>query len=123
MLGKDLGHYYALTYAPITFDFCSCKEHYCLTATEFMEKAMVHQWRPCAFTFRGIHFPLVFIKKALCSKGQPTEIHNPLAHTKDIPHSPILFSCPWLELKVRYSHFCAALLHFIFVILLQPSVI
>lgn len=56
-----------------------------------MEKAMFHQWWPCALTFRGIHFPLVFIKKALCSKGQPAEIHNTLAYTKDIPHSPLLF--------------------------------
>lgn len=89
--GKGLGHYYAITYAPVASDFCSYKEHYCLTATEFMEKAIFHQWQPCAFTFKGIHFPLVFIRKALCSKGQPAEIHNPLAHTKDIPRSPILF--------------------------------
>lgn len=56
-----------------------------------MEKAVFYQWWPCAVTFRGIHFPLVFIKKALCSKGQPAEIHNTLAYTKDIPHSPVLF--------------------------------
>lgn len=56
-----------------------------------MEKAVFHHWWPCALTFRGIHFPLVFIKKALCSKGQPAEIHNTSAYTKDIPCSPVLF--------------------------------
>lgn len=91
MPGKGLRHCSAITHAPITSDFCSCKECYCWTSTEFMEKAMFYQWWPCAFTFRGIHFPLVFIKKALCSKGQPAEIHNTIAYTKDIPHSPVLF--------------------------------
>lgn len=91
MPGKGLRHYYTITYAPITSDFCSCKGCYCWTATEFMEKAVFHHWWPCAFTFRGIHFPLVFIKKALCSKGQPAEIHNTSAYTKDIPCSPVLF--------------------------------
>lgn len=91
MPGKGLRHCSAITHAPITSDFCSCKECYCWTSSEFMEKAMFYQWWPCAFTFRGIHFPLVFIKKALCSKGQPAEIHNTIAYTKDIPHSPVLF--------------------------------
>lgn len=91
MPGKGLRHYYTITYAPITSDFCSCKGCYCWAATEFMEKAVFYHWWPCAFTFRGIHFPLVFIKKALCSKGQPAEIHNTSAYTKDIPCSPVLF--------------------------------